>query len=100
MLQVGMPLPPQALAVGSRGCFLLCVMEHQGHLATSDAFLVSSQDCSAHGGDGLRRIETFLDGRVLSMLSYFVAFLSISNISAKEMCVSVHLALFLWCQKG
>lgn len=61
-------------------------------LATCDAFLVSSQDCSAHGGD-LRSMETFLEGRVLSVLGYFVAFLSTSNTSAKEICVSVDLAL-------
>lgn len=30
-----------------------------------------------------------------SMLGYFVAFSSINNTSAKEICVSVHLALYV-----
>jgi len=38
---------------------------------------------------------TSLEGRVLSVLGYFVAFSSTSNTSAKEICVSIDLALYV-----
>lgn len=57
--------PLQALAVALDVSYCMLWSIKTEHLATSDAILVSSQDCSAHGGD-LRRIETFLDGIVVN----------------------------------